>query len=551
MTAPEELPILSHPIDRLLAALCAEHCTLVEAGLAEGCGQQPITTEHGIKAILLGLQGVLDVTKTVASTKQWLRRKPFCNSKVEGSQGCYYMAVLHPSLLQAGLHMPDGRWAAIQRQVEKKLIQKGGLVRPLASRAAGAAAAATSPGELSPAPSAQSLDAPSGSASSASPSASSAWHDLEIESLRRKLEYSQGELRAARKREYYWRNECEKTRAKSMTPTPGSNMVDLAVRRNLSHCAAQAVASTLGLDVHRTTVVRWEQRVAATIIAEARAFYKACDERVSKASWSVAVHSFKGDATNSGVMQQSKLQASELHSCYLVEDPEAPLGEMHDYAEDVSFVPGWAEHKVWGDTQKIKDQSGLGTLGMAQKQIQGCGCQTWGGDNHGGQQPPEQSFRVWIYTSDAGTDQVKASGFAQLASMGSRVRDFFFKQLCWLHQLQIIVKLMLCSVDSAIKHLNINYPRHYASGICKLLHMWRSTNHPALIFQKWAELYGDMAAMRYARKVPPKPIMGRWHSMDNCEVFRAHKSQCSWFKHMHVYAWFWGALGWQCYMLHV
>jgi hypothetical protein len=104
--------------------------------------------------------------------------------------------------------------------------------------------------------------------------------------------------------------------------------------------------------------------------------------------------------------------------------------------------------------------------------------------------------------------------------MGSSSKDFFFKQLCWLHQLQIIVKVLLFSVDSAIKQLGIDFPGKYAPAICKLLHLWRSTNHPGLVFKRWGELFGDLAAMRYASKVPPKPIMGRWHSMDDCEALR-------------------------------
>jgi hypothetical protein len=427
------------------------------------------------------------------------------------------MGVLHPSLLQAGLHMPDCRWAAIQKMVGEQLAQdretKATLPAPLD---AAAAAAAAKPIEAAPATPMQTLgDSCSPCVSGGSLASSSPLHDLETQKLRAKLTQVQGELRAARRRERYWRSECEKGRAKAMIPAEGSNLVDLAIRRNLSHCAAQGVASTLGVDVHRSTVVRWEQKVAAIIMSEARAFYQACDQKVSKAPWSVAVHSFKGDATNSGVLQQSKLQAFELHSCFLIEDPSDPLTDTYEYADDVSSLPGWMERRTWGDIQKIQDQSGLGTLGMAQKQIQGCGCQVWGG-----QQPPPRNIRAWIYTSDAGTDQVKASGYAQLASMGSSSKDFFFKQLCWLHQLQIIVKVLLFSVDSAIKQLGIDFPGKYAPAICKLLHLWRSTNHPGLVFKRWGELFGDLAAMRYASKVPPKPIMGRWHSMDDCEALR-------------------------------
>ena len=515
---------VSHPVDQLIVALCTERCSLADTGDGPDGKLQPLTTEADLKSILLGLHGVLDASKAVASCKQWLRRRPFVACRVDGGRynGCYHMSVVHPSLLQAGLHMPDERWCRIQEMVIEELAKK----KEAKEAEAAEAAEATVPPEPVPVPvpasETASVHAPAvGSLSDPDSPA------IQVLMLRSQLAASQAKLRAARKRENYWRQECQTLRAKAsaLNPSAGSTLVDLAVRRNLSHCAAQGTASTLGLDVHRSTVIRWEMKVAAAIVAESRLFHKGCSERVSEASWSVAVHSFKGDATNSGVLQQSKLQAFELASCYLLDDPDSPLHDMYAHAGDVSSLPGWQGHKIWGDIQKVQDQTGLGTEGMAEKQLQSCGCKHWGASSASQQQPPLQNLRAWIYVSDAGPDQVKASQLAQLAAMGSRGTDFFFKQLCWLHQSQLIVKLTLVAVDYAIKHLDIAFSGKYAAGVCKLLHLWRSTNNPSIVFQKWSELYGDAAAMKYASKVPPKPIMGRWHSMDNCEATRLAKTK--------------------------
>eukprot|EP00969_Alexandrium_andersonii_P326157 14411655-Alexandrium_andersonii.AAC.1 len=93
----------------------------------------------------------------------------------------------------------------------------------------------------------------------------------------------------------------------------------------------------------------------------------------------------------------------------------------------------------------------------------------------------------------------------------------FFDTDCFMHQAHIIVRGALEVLDQNMARLMPQRPQplRYYSTLAKIMHQWR--DGARRIFVAWRESFGAEAALKYARKVPPKPLVGRWGNTQLCE----------------------------------
>ena len=102
--------------------------------------------------------------------------------------------------------------------------------------------------------------------------------------------------------------------------------MNLALRRCMSNSAANALGLTLQMDVHRTTVVRFEVNLRAALLASSWHFHKTYQQLLAEDldgeedhdhCCRFEVHGMRGDATNSQVWQKSKLRVAFLETIYV------------------------------------------------------------------------------------------------------------------------------------------------------------------------------------------------------------------------------------------
>jgi hypothetical protein len=253
-----------------------------------------------------------------------------------------------------------------------------------------------------------------------------------------------------------------------------SGGVQMAVRRNCGNASALAVSSLLGVDVSHVTLSTWEQRCAAALMLEARLYFKTaatnmCDF-IAAGGFAFAIHRISGDATNSKVFKQSKVQCLEVNARhYFAADTVASV-------EDVEADPV----SVWPDLQIVEDGTGAGCLAMVEKQIAACGCPSW-------KVAQPSTASVWCYTSDAGTDQkmFRRLVLSQLAQLN--LPNYFFSIDCLMHQVHLIICRQLSLVDVLLKGLGVPFPGAYWSAITKLMHLWRDTGMTRTIADKFSK----------------------------------------------------------------
>ena len=79
----------------------------------------------------------------------------------------------------------------------------------------------------------------------------------------------------------------------------------LALARNIGHSSALAATVATGSHITPKYVYSWELKACAALIAKVRTFHNSHEADLS---WrDCVVHRFRGDATNSGMLQKQKI----------------------------------------------------------------------------------------------------------------------------------------------------------------------------------------------------------------------------------------------------
>ena len=102
----------------------------------------------------------------------------------------------------------------------------------------------------------------------------------------------------------------------------------LAVRRCVTGISSHRLGFAFLVDIHRTSVNRWELHFAATCMASRWAWYRDAQEKPCRPKESnhidrifrFALHLHRGDSTNTAVSRRTKVHNCETLSMYIVLD---------------------------------------------------------------------------------------------------------------------------------------------------------------------------------------------------------------------------------------
>merc|ERR1712079_304797 len=149
--------------------------------------------------------------------------------------------------------------------------------------------------------------------------------------------------------------------------------LQMALSRCLANAAAYTVGYCLQIDVHRTTVCRYELLLRAVCAAAAHNSHKENAMRLSVDKSNkirFQLHLMRGDATNAAIWQRSKLRVAEIESFYAVHDIDAE--------DSWAYVSGLLQHKkITGDMQVVGAKDGPTTHAIMVKQGVSTGMPHW------------------------------------------------------------------------------------------------------------------------------------------------------------------------------
>lgn len=92
------------------------------------------------------------------------------------------------------------------------------------------------------------------------------------------------------------------------------------------------------------------------------------------------------------------------------------------------------------------------------------------------------------------------------ASICKQPEVFYFRMKCVLHQLHLVVGKML------------NRLQGHFSAMAKIVNVWRSVGVPYKVSQEFEKLFGHEIAKK-VRRLPPRPLRGRWGSISSAEAY--------------------------------
>ena len=278
----------------------------------------------------------------------------------------------------------------------------------------------------------------------------------------------------------------------------------LALARNVGHSSCSATLSMLEADnTHRTSLVRWEHLLAGTVVTDQQHWHRLGKDCVAKSGlFTYQVHIVRGDATNSSAAQRSKVHACATRSTYcsalesgmlVDEEGEEILGQM-PFEDRV--------HNGFADLQFVSTScTARDLLEIYNKQLDNIGVPTF--------QPQDvdsdSSLRLFLHVTDDGADQ---KGCEKLIKGNLKLdgKTLYHRFKCMLHQIHLVVSKQL-------KRL----PGHY-NDIAKVVHTWRATGCSFKIRKAYTKKFGAARA-KVVRKLPPRPLKGRWGSISSVERY--------------------------------
>ena len=120
-----------------------------------------------------------------------------------------------------------------------------------------------------------------------------------------------------------------------------------------------------------------------------------------------------------------------------------------------------------------------------------------------------RGLTVYVMCSDMGPDQAKCARMITQQLEPERT-TLFFHIPCFLHQIHLIVRMSLSKFPT------------YFSSCAKIVNTWRSWGHARKIQAAWEHLFGSKRAKETTSSLPPRPLRGRWGSIEGIESFLIH-----------------------------
>eukprot|EP00438_Fugacium_kawagutii_P005301 Skav231731 [mRNA] locus=scaffold638:10945:15691:+ [translate_table: standard] len=285
----------------------------------------------------------------------------------------------------------------------------------------------------------------------------------------------------------------------------------LALSRNLGHSGALAALQTLEADLSRQTCCSWEHMLSHSILASHHRFHHFANRALAGAPEAkhpdvFELHAFGGDATNSNLVQSSKVHTCVIRSAYIVpvsvdSDPgDDGAGQQEQYKiltrkclADLQLLP----ESVTAAVIKEVYRKQFGSVGLNKAWMEKADA------GEGGQQ---QHLTAYIMTTDMGPDQAKC---ARLMSekLAKADREVFFHLACLLHQIHLIVR-----------HSLSKFPAYFPN-CAKIVNVWRSWGNNRKIKAAWTKMFGEESCKHAASSLPPRPLRGRWGSIEGIEQY--------------------------------
>ena len=288
-----------------------------------------------------------------------------------------------------------------------------------------------------------------------------------------------------------------------------------ALLRNIGHAVAGAVVAHLDAGIARQTVCRWEQLLGANVLAHARAFYndqytqlraaRSAEVREpSRAGWTWEVQCFarrRHQLEHPARIESSRVRGYKPVHHALDTDDFGADGD-HDRPSNRTYCDlikiegscdGPLQHAIW------------------LKQVQSIGVRMWRQVDLDAACAAGNHVMVWVFTTDQGPDQVAASRLLE-RDVEESVTDIVIAQWCSAHVLHLTVKFQ-------VQHL---YNGKYFGSLAKVVNLWRSRGNPKKIregLRQYHHDHGDRATDTRARKLPPRPLTGRWGAVSNTEIY--------------------------------
>ncbi len=132
---------------------------------------------------------------------------------------------------------------------------------------------------------------------------------------------------------------------------------------------------------------------------------------------------------------------------------------------------------------------------------------------------------VYTISTDAGPDEAK---FGQLVDveLSPHLLCWVIRLFCLQHQIHLIVLKQLVRLGD------------YWSKLATAVNTWRSPHTTARLHAVWSRLHGPQRAKAVFRRLPPRPLRGRWGCVSACEdhFLRAGYSETSAVLRFHVVA---------------
>ena len=174
--------------------------------------------------------------------------------------------------------------------------------------------------------------------------------------------------------------ELERTKQGSGKQLTLKGTLALAIRRNFGNAATADVGAMLLEDISRFTVARAETKAGTCLIASARIFFHWVYSELTGPqlpdSFRLVVHSYRQDATNSGILKRSKLNALILHSAFLRQREH-----LHDQSwkqwENFDFHDWFDSMVRVADVLPVLNSTSEDTVAQTLKHLASLGCTTW------------------------------------------------------------------------------------------------------------------------------------------------------------------------------
>ena len=120
---------------------------------------------------------------------------------------------------------------------------------------------------------------------------------------------------------------------------------------------------------HGSTVIRHEVRCSAALVSHAWSFHREAADIAKDVP--VHIYSVRGDATNTRVLQNTKLHNLEVEAFHLTQ-----LDLLDPREEPDNQYSAFAQNLAQADLQLVRDGTGHGIYTLSSKQIRSVGAPT-------------------------------------------------------------------------------------------------------------------------------------------------------------------------------